>query len=74
MFYSYEILDTHDEILFELYVGAVTEISSRIKHETIQHKGIIEHSSDIDGFHTICFTQLPILDRPTVSIFFQLFY
>jgi hypothetical protein len=66
MFYSYEILDKNDELNFELFVGSVTDIQSRIKHESIKHKAVIEHSSELDGFHTICFSQTHVLDRPTV--------
>jgi hypothetical protein len=66
MFYSYDILDKNDELTFELFVGSVTDLQSRIKHESIKHKAVIEHSSELDGFHTICFSQSPVLDRPTV--------
>lgn len=68
MFYSYDILDKNDELTFELFVGSVTDIKSRIKHESIKHSAVIEHSSELDGFHTICFSQAQVLDRPTVSL------
>jgi hypothetical protein len=69
MFYSYEILDKNDELNFELFVGSVTNQESRIKHQVIQHNGVIEHSSELDGFHTVCLTQKDMTqtERPTVS-------